>query len=299
MKLRRFEYAQLEMGVQTRLVVYTLDQATAERACTAAFNRIAQLEDIMSDYRPTSELMRLCARAGGPPIKVSDDLFFVLQRSQEVAARSHGAFDITVGPYVALWRRARKQHVFPTTEELAQAGKLVGWQKVRLGARHKTVQLLVLGMRLDLGGIAKGYAGDCALDVLQQFGITRALFESGGDIVMSDPPPGKAGWNIEILNAGQELKQHTRLLANAAISTSGDTEQFVTFNGQRYSHIVDPRTGLGLTDRIAVTIIAPKGITSDSLSTAVSVLGAQQGQRLAKSYPGTWAYIRRDHDKVQ
>jgi len=297
--LTRYQYTQLHMGVQVRIVVYAADESTAARACEAAFRRFAELEDVMSDYRPSSELMRLCAQAGGPPVPVSKELLFVLQRALEMSRRSEGAFDVTVGPYVALWRKARKTGRFPSEGERKQAAALVGWEKVRLDPKGRTARLTVPGMKLDLGGIAKGYAGDCAQEVLKQHGITRALVEAGGDIVVSGPPPGSRGWQVEIANAGPGAGRRTVTLANAAISSSGDTEQYVEFQGRRYSHIVDPRTGLGLTDRIAVTIIAPDGITSDSLSTAVSVLGPEKGKRLVRMFPGASASIRRAKQSVE
>lgn len=291
--LSRFEYFRLLMGMKVRIVVYAPDEGMAVDACAAAFRRIAVLDDIMSDYRADSELMRLCAKAGGPPVKVSPDLFRVLQRAQDVARRSDGAFDATVGPLVALWRRVRKEKRLPTPEELQQAQAIVGWQKLTLDPAAQTAKLAVSGMRLDLGGIAKGYADDCAQAVLRQHGITRALVEAGGDIVVSGPPPGTAGWRIRVPGAGEDGKDLLLTIANRGISSSGDTEQFVEVNGRRYSHIVNPHTGVGLTDRIAVTIVAPDGITGDSLSTAVSVLGAEKGAALAKTYAGVTAYIRR------
>jgi thiamine biosynthesis lipoprotein len=144
-------------------------------------------------------------------------------------------------------------------------------------------------MRLDLGGIAKGYACDEAIRVLKKYGIGSAMVEMGGDIVVSGPPPGADGWMIDVPNA--DVTWRRRTLCNAAVSSSGDTEQYIEIDGRRYSHIVDPRTGVGLTDRIGVTVIARDGITSDGLSTAISVLGLTEGQSLAKTY-GVTAYIR-------
>lgn len=282
--LRRFEYAQLHMGVRTRLVVYAPDEPTAVRACTAAFQRIAELEDLLSDYRPTSELRRLCAQAGGPPVRVSAELFSVLRQAQDLARRSRGAFDVTVGPYVALWREARRTGKFPSGEELRRARRAVGWRKVQLDPKARTVRLRVPGMRLDLGGIAKGYAGDCALTVLRQHGLRRALFEAGGDLVVSGPPPGRRGWRVELPPSSPGGKGRVLTLAYAAVSTSGDTEQFVEFQGRRYSHIVDPRTGLGLTHRRMVTLVARTGLVADGLSTAVSVLGPEEGRALVRSF---------------
>jgi FAD:protein FMN transferase len=279
------------MGVDARIVVYAKDRATAETACAAAFERFAELDTIMSDYRPTSELMRLCAKAGGPPVNVSRDLFIVLQRAQEVARRSGGAFDVTCGPLIALWRKARKTHIVPTSQEIAHARALTGWRKLRLDAKRRTARLLIPGMKLDLGGIAKGYADDCAQQVLKKHGIRSALVEAGGDIVVSGSPPGTDGWRIQVANAGGKTAP-IKTFANVAVSSSGDTEQYVTIGGRRYSHVVDPRTGWALTSRVQSTIVAPNGLTSDSLSTAVSVLGEKRGRALVKTYPGVKAYIR-------
>lgn len=279
------------MGVLVRLVVFAPDEATAEEGCRAAYKRIAELDDIMSDYRAGSELNRLCRKAGGDPVPVSEDLFKILQHARELSRRSQGAFDVTVGPYIALWRKARKTNQFPTPDELEQARKLVGWKNMVFNENDRTVKLLVPGMKLDLGGIAKGYAGDCAIEVLRQHGVPRAFFEAGGEFVVGDPPPGKPGWIIEVTNDLPGQKSRLITVHNQAVSTSGDTEQFVVFNGQRYSHIVDPRTGVGLTRSYLVTVVGPNGLTTDGLSTAVSVLGPELGKTLAKSYH-TQTYIR-------
>lgn len=290
--LERFEYKEYHMGVDVRIVLYAPDRSTAETACADAFETFAALDTAMSDYRPSSELMRLCAMAGGPPIPVSRDLFTVLKRAQEVGRRSGGAFDITCGPLIALWRKARKSHILPAAEEIARARALVGWRKLRLNTRRRTAQLLMKGMQLDLGGIAKGYADDLAQETLKRHGITRALVEAGGDIVVSGPPPGADGWRIRVANAGESSGTADMLFSHCAVSTSGDSEQSVEFGGRRYSHIVDPRTGQALTDRIQVTIVARDGLTSDSLSTAVSVLGRKRGPTLVKTYLGARCYIR-------
>lgn len=272
------------------ITLYAPERSIAERACRSAFDRIAQLEDLMSDYRKDSELMRLCAQAEGPPVRVSEELYFVLKRAQELARRTDGAFDVTVGPFVQLWRRARRTGQFPTQAEIDEAKRYVGYEKMVLNDAERTVQLLVPGMRLDLGGIAKGYALDCALRVLNAHGVRHALLEAGGDIVAGLAPPGTAGWRIEVANASPERRWVA--LALGAISSSGDTEQYVEYQGKRYSHIVDPRTGWGLTTRVAATVIARDGITSDSLATALCVLGKEKGMELVHTVPGARAYIR-------
>lgn len=291
--LLRYEYAQVHMGMQVRLVVYAKDEPTAIDACSAAFDRVKQIDDIASDYHSDSELMKLCAKAGGDPVPVSDELFLMLNHAIKISQLSGGTFDITVGPYVALWRNARKTKQFPKEEDLQKAKALVGWQKITLNPVDHTVRLAVRGMKLDLGGLAKGYAGDCAIAVLKKHGITSALFEAGGDIVVSDPPPHSGGWIIEIVNDQVGNKPRKISVKNAGVSTSGSTEQFVIFNGQRYSHIIDPRTGLGMTDPTLVTIVAANGITSDSLSKPACIMGQQDSAEVLKHYPGIKAYFRR------
>lgn len=280
------------MGVDARLVVYAPDQPTAERACTAAFARIAALDTIMSDYRRDSELMRLCEHAGGPPVRVSPDLFRVLRRAQEVSRQSDGAFDVTVGPLIALWRKARKSAVLPDPAELESARKRVGWKNVQVNEGDRTVRLAVPGMKLDLGGIGKGYACDEAQRVLKDHTITHALVVMGGDMVVTDAPPGTDGWTIRVPNAENGTGPVDLHFANRAISTSGDTEQFVVIGGKRYSHIVDPRTGQALTNRVEVTVTAPNGLTSDPLTKTVCVLGEEGRERLVKAYPGTQVWVR-------
>ncbi len=279
------------MGIDARIEVYAKDRAAAESACGEAFERIAALDSIMSDYRKDSELMQLCAKAGGPPVIVSADLFRVFVKAQEMSRRSGGTFDITVGPLVQLWRKARKSAKMPLPAEIAAARRLAGWRKLTLDPGSRSVRLAVPGMKLDLGGIAKGYADDEAQAVLRRHGITRALIEMGGDIVVTGPPPGQSGWNIRIPNADRGKGPKDYRLANCAISTSGDTEQFVIIGGRRYSHVVDPRTGMALSSRVQATVIARDGLTSDPLSKPLTFLGPRARARLLRLYPGSREFI--------
>ena len=289
--LARFEFVEPHMGTRFQIVLYAPDAAAAQRAARAAFARIAALDDSMSDYRASSELMRLSAQSGGAPVRASEDLFRVLVAAQNMARRSDGAFDVTVGPVVRLWRMARLRQRLPDPARLAAAEKLVGYAKIRLNAQTRTVQLLAPGMILDLGGIAKGYAADAALAMLKEHGITRALVAGGGDIAVGDSPPGEEGWTIGIAPLESPGAPPHRFvhLHNAAISTSGDAEQHVKIDGIRYSHVIDPRTGQALTGRRGATIIAANCTTSDALATAVCVLGPGPGLKLVNSLPGAAA----------
>jgi thiamine biosynthesis lipoprotein len=291
------------MGVPFRIVFYASDSLKAATAAEAAFQRIRQLNDIMTDYEMDSELSRLSLSSDQADlVRVSPDLWLILQRAQALAERTGGAFDVTVGPFVNLWRRARRLQQLPDPELLEAARAAVGYKKVRLYPENQAVQLLVPGMRLDLGGIAKGYASDEALKVLRTFGITHALVAADGDIAVADPPPGRAGWRIAIASLDVENAPTNQMLVlkHAAVSTSGDLSQRLEIEGRRYSHVLDPRTGIGLIDHSLVTVIAPDGITADSLTKAVSVLGPKDGLRLIESTPGTAArVVRKPNDQIE
>ena len=278
-RLGRHEYVQGRMGVQVRLVMYTTDEETAKTAAKAAFDRVAELESVMSDYQRDSELMQLCDKAGSGPVAVSAELFEVLAYAKRVSKATDGAFDVTVGPLVQLWRTSRKSAGLPDHVALENARAKVGYENMKLDGERRTVDLTVRGMRLDLGGIGKGYAGDEAIRVLRTHGISSALFEAGGDIVVSGAPPDRpAGWLIETED-GRRLD-----LADAAVSTSGYTAQFVEIGGKKYSHVIDPRTGVGLTNQYAATVVARRGITTDALSTAATVLGPERSRRLFERF---------------
>ena len=285
--LTRYEFSEPHMGTLVRITLFAADEATAKKSAKAAFDRIEELNRSMSDYIDDSELMRLSKSSGGLPVAVSDDLFTVLEMSQEVARLSGGAFDVTVGPVVQLWRRSRRTRELPPPDALKTALAVVGYRKMRLDRQTRTVQLLVAGMRLDVGGIAKGYAADMMLAVLRRFGVTRAMIAVGGDIAVGEPPPETNGWKIGVdTPAGKNGPTNfVLLLKNQAVSTAGDANQNVTIDGKRYSHIVDPRTGMGLIGKRSVTIVAKTGLVTDGFDTAICVMGREKGMKLVEERP--------------
>lgn len=292
-QLSRFTFTEYHMGCDTRLTVYAKDITRAENACVAAFARIAQLDSIMSDYQIRSELNLLCAKAGGPPIRVSPDLFSVLNTSLMLARASNGAFDISVSPVVQIWRKARKAKALPSAAEVATARKLVGYRNVILNPKKFTVQLKKQGMKLDLGGIGKGYAEGEAMKVLRKYGIYSAMIEMGGNLTMSGPPPGERGWKVIVPNADDELSLQDMYFNNTSISTSGDTEQYVDLGGKRFSHIVDPRSGWAMTTRVQATVICTDAALADALSTTYCVASEQEVPALRKLFPEAKLYIKR------
>jgi thiamine biosynthesis lipoprotein len=311
------------MGTGFRIVLYAPEKRLADSAAEAAFARIDQLNAILSDYDPNSELSKLSQRTlNGPmpePVKVSTDVWRVLEQSQIAAERSNGAFDITVGPFVKLWRRSRDMGELPTAERLAEARKSVGYRFLKLDPQAHTVQLLAPRMRLDVGGIGKGYASGEALAELRRLGITRAAVGAAGDLSLGDAPPGRVGWRVAIqslpVNVAASRSSSGAAsgpgvigdaavapdesstdfggayvrLSNYGASTSSDTERFTIINGQRYSHIIDPATGLGMTHRVGVTVVAPDDTTADWMALAVCLMGPVNGMALVDATPGAAA----------
>ena len=272
-----FEAVEPHMGTLVRITLYAADGVAAERAFRKAFDRIAELDEILSDYKAGSEVNRLCRDGAGHPVKVSSDLFRVLEIAQEISEKSGGAFDVTLGPVTRLWRQRR----VPDATVLQEARKHTGFRKVHLNPADRTVRLDEDGMQLDLGGIGKGYAAEEALTVLKNAGMASALVAVSGDLAIGDAPPGKPGWTIAIPNG------LAAPLKNSAVSSSGDQEQHVDSGGMRYSHIIDPATGMGLTKSPTITVFAPHGAYADALSTAVCVLGAERGRELIKQFERT------------
>lgn len=275
----RFEAVEPHMGTLVRIQLYAADEAEAAAAFRAAFDRIEDLNEHLSDYEPDSELNRLCRAEPGKPLDVSGELLPVLQAAQRLAEASGGAFDITLGPLTHLWRAARKSGRIPEAAAIRAAMARSGYRKLHLNAEHGTATLEQADMQLDVGGIAKGYAADEALAVLAEQNIHSALVAMSGDLAIGDAPPGKRGWTVAAGEPAQVLE-----LANMAVSTSGGTEQHLDTGGVRYSHIIDPATGMGLTHAPVVTIIARRGIDADALATAVSVMGVERGRAVAERY---------------
>ncbi|MBC7852256.1 MAG: FAD:protein FMN transferase [Pirellulaceae bacterium] len=305
--LERYYQRELHMGVEFEVVLYAPNKEVAGKATSAAFARVAELEKRLSDYDPESELSRLSAsatrplQAAGPlPVRVSEDLWAVLFVSQKLSEKSEGKFDITVGPLTKLWRRARRQKELPTKEQIAKALESVGYKHMQLDEKLRTAKLLKPNMRLDAGGIAKGYAAEEALVKIRELGIQEALVRASGDIAAGDPPPGELGWKIGLapLDPDQPPERFI-LLKNAAVSTSGDSRQHLVVDGKRYSHIIDPHTGYGIAGRSSVSIIAPRGIDADSIASAVSILGPEKGLKLVEETPGAAALMIVEQDGSQ
>lgn len=283
-----FTYKQPHMGTEFTIRVWAEQGQVGDLTLLTgkAFAKVAELNRALSDYLPESEINRLAKAPSNVPFPVKEDLFTLFVVAGKLTTDSGGAFDVTAGPLIRLWRLSRKNRTLPTPEQIASAKARTGFHHLVLDPVNRTITKKIDGMLFDLGGIAKGYAADAALTILREGGFPQSLVAASGDIVVGDPPPREAGWRIgiETLELGHSLKDlETVVLANAAISTSGDTRQYVEIEGTRYSHIVSTTTGLGLTERIGASVIGPDATTTDSYATTVALLGAKEGLQFIKN----------------
>lgn len=279
------------MGTRFRVVLFAADDARAQLAFDAAFERLRELEACLSDYDPSSELSRLSqasrAPAPGPWIELSSDLARVLTAAQAFARSTDGAFDATCGQSTRLWRRAIRERELPSAADLESARRSTDWTKLELSSEGRAARWNVVGSRLDLGGIGKGYALDEMLASIARLGVSRAMVVGGGDVVAGEAPPGAAGWLVAI-DSGAPSDDPTPSyveLRREGLSTSGDAEQRVVLDGRVYAHIVDPRTGIGVGERCAASVLAPSGTQADALATAAVVVGADGVASLAARHP--------------
>ena len=278
----KYEFSEPHMGTLFRLVFYAQDQRTANRAANEAFARIAELERVFSTYDPKSEARRLCAGSAVDSwVTASSDLTRVLVIGQQISKSTDGAFDITIGPVTRIWRQARRSQRFPDRSKLDLAKKAVGYQLLQVDSDQSCIRLKHAGMRFDFGGIAKGDALDEVAKIFQKYQIDCFSIDGGGDILVGNVPPEEAGWPVSIPGLtidGPPIK--LRLTGGHAIATSGDIYQFLEYKGERYSHLIDPRTGWAVKGRRQVTLIAKKGVTADSWASAASVQPVPEALRV-------------------
>ena len=278
-QLQRFSFTQPKMGSYFTITFYDNDSAHATKQVNECFTLVDSLNEIYSDYIPGSELNRLSTTAGKNKwVKVSAALLDILIESQHAWKLSEGAFDITVGPLVRLWRRARKENKFPDKDSIAILLKATGFQYILIDTVNNRVQLTKPSMQLDLGGIGQGYMAQKVLDHLANNNIKIALVDASGDIVTGNSPPGKQGWRIavNVPESTAELLDKQIIVHHKAVITSGDVYQYISHDGKKYSHIIDPKTGYGVTNQRNATIIAGDGITADWLATTCTILSIEK-----------------------
>ncbi|HEX6171265.1 MAG TPA: FAD:protein FMN transferase [Chitinophagaceae bacterium] len=283
-QLKRFQFSETKMGSPFTIIFYHTDSTEALLIAKGCFSIVDSLNNIFSDYSSESEVGRLALQENQTDIKVSDGLFDMLVRSKEAWERSGKTFDITIGTLTQLWRKAKKENRFPSEAEIKAANELTGFKNLVMDERSKTISFKQPGIRLDFGGIVPGYAAQRVIDLLKTKNINIALVDASGDIVMGEAPPGKDGWTIGVNLPGNENEIWDKKLElkNFAVSTSGDVYRYTIHHGIKYSHIIDPGTGYGVTSQRNVTVIAKYGADADWLATACSILPIKKALALAK-----------------
>jgi thiamine biosynthesis lipoprotein len=279
------------LGTTCTLSIY---ERPPEGIFDRVFQRIGQIEARMSAQKETSELSAVNRAAGQAPVRVSPDTFQVIARGLEFARLSRGVFDISIGPLVNLWGIGTEQAHIPPEAEIEEARRLVGYRDVVLNEREQTVFLKRAGMRLDLGGIAKGYAADESARILREAGVRHALIALGGNIYALDHKPDGALWKVGIQNPEDQRGAYMGILevAGKTVVTSGTYERFFEEGGVRYHHILDPRTGHPVRNSLSsVTILSEDSTAADALSTSVFALGVEDGLALVESLPGVEAVL--------
>lgn len=287
------------MGTFSRVVVIADSERAAKRCVEAAFETQRRIEELMSYHREDSELSRINRDAADKPVPVNPLTFEVLQKSVHFSKLSDGAFDVTVGPLVDLWKAAGDANVPPTGEALVEARAKVGYEKLILDEKKMTVRFAIKGMRIDLGGIGKGYAVDKSVEAMKKRGAFGGMVDLGGNIrCFGQPPRGQEHWRVGLQdpNVAPEDMDASRILlvlalTDQSVATSGDYRRFTQVHGERHSHIIDTTSGTGANKLISDTIIAPDATTADALSTAVNVLGPERGLALIERIPDVEAIL--------
>lgn len=283
---RKFSYSEMKMGSAFNLIIVSADSNKANHLARKSYELVDSLNHIFSNYDSSSELSKINASAGLLPYKMSRAMLDLVQKSQYAYIQSKGAYDISIGPLSSLWRNARKAKLFPEASTVLATKKLVGLNQVKINKRLGTIFLPNANMQLDFGGIAKGYIAQWVINFLKANGIQQALVDAGGDIVMSGPPLNQQGWliGVNLPETTDQLLNKKLQLSNCSVATSGDVYQFIEYKGVKYSHIINPLTGYGVTNLRNVTIIAKTGATADWLATACSILPIQEAKQLAISH---------------
>ncbi|HET7215422.1 MAG TPA: FAD:protein FMN transferase [Terriglobia bacterium] len=289
--LIRYEATHRAMGTSFTLVAYGQSSSYLEEVAAQVFQEIDELDDQMSNYKPESELSSINREAARHAVMVEPRLFGLIQDSLEYSRQSDGAFDITVGPLMKAWGFFRGQGRLPSKSELEGILERVGYQHVKLDTTARTIQFDTPGIEIDLGGIAKGYAVDRAVDILRDNGISLALISSGtSSIYTLGSPPGENGWKISLRNPLDTSKAACVLrLQNLSLSVSGDYEKFFKIGGKVYTHIMDPHTGMPVENMLSTVVVSPSATDSDALSTSFYVEGPDASRHYLAHHPNLTA----------
>lgn len=288
------------MGTECEMTAFHHDETAVEAAFGRGFDELARIESLTTSWRDDSDVSRVNAAAGKSAVVVAPETMEILKKSLWLAERSEGAFDITVGVFKGLWKFDEdKDGTLPRPAEVKKRLRLVGWRDVIVDEAARTVRLRRAGQRINLEGVAKGYAVDAAVRAIRAAGVHNFIVKAGGDLFASGRRPDRE-WRVGIQDPrgprGQVI--FDLLLSDRAFNTSGDYERFIVKDGTRYHHILDARTGFPSRMARGVTLLAPDAFTADALDTAVFVMGPERGLKLLAEHPGVEAVIVDANNRV-
>ncbi|MEQ1794150.1 MAG: FAD:protein FMN transferase [Nitrospira sp.] len=289
---------QMHMGTLGSITAVAPSREIAQTAIEAGFHEIKRLEQVLSTWIATSELSQVNAAAGQQPVVVGPETLGLVVRSLEMAALTEGGFNIAIGPAVEAWSVTERQHI-PSQGELQALKPLVDWTTIQIDRQARTIFLPKRGMRIDVGGIGKGYAADRAVDVMKKAGAQGGVVALSGDIKTFGDLPGMKGFPVGIRHPRQEGALIATIdLKNEAISTAGDYERYFERDGIRYHHILDPISLEPARKCQSVTVIAIEGTVADGLDTGIFVLGPERGMALVERLPDVEAIIIDDQGRM-
>lgn len=299
--LTRFEYTRPTMGTQIKIVLFAADESQAAFAINAVLEDLEEQSRPINNYKSDSEVSNLANLKPGSQRLLSSELGDLLLQSKRWHDLSLGAFDVTAGATLELWSNARKQKKRPTDQEIAVTKEHSGWKHIHLSKEGDSPHAISVdspGIRINVSGIATGYLIDHAMDVMRHHGITSALIDIGGDVIVSDSPPGSDGWKISVAGLSESEKiVNTLNVRNCAVTTSGDLNQFTEIDGVRYSHLIDPATHCPIPRRVSATVVAKRAIDADAGATAVAVLGIDKAKPLLANLPiDSVMILEQNHD---
>ncbi|WP_099543183.1 FAD:protein FMN transferase [Maribacter sp. 4G9] len=266
------------MGSRFDLTVVANDSATANSYMDLAVDEITRIEKLISSWDPNSRTSEINKNAGIKPVKVESELYELIKRAIGISKLTDGAFDISYASMDRIWKFDGSMKTMPSEEEIKSSVAKVGFQNIVLDPVAQTVFLKLPGMKIGFGAIGKGYAADKAKQLLMDRGVPAGIINASGDMNTWGKQPDGESWKVAITNPMNKNKVFALLpITDGAVVTSGDYERYVTFNGKRYAHIIDPRTGYPSTGIISVTVFAPKAELADALATSVFVMGKEIG----------------------
>jgi thiamine biosynthesis lipoprotein len=285
------------MGTVIEITLIGDDEEQENKAALQAFEEIKRIEQLMSPKVESGDVFRINQSSGKDRVKISNETLEVIKKAQEISKLSKGGFDITVGPLIELWKRAKENKTLPSAEEVKEKLDLANFRNIEMDQEGR-VFLKKRGMAIDLGGIAKGYAVDRAFDVLRSLGYRNLIVNAGGDLRVGGLKNNQP-WSIGIRNPRESQTILTRIsVSDMAVATSGDYEKFFIYEGKRYHHIFNPKNGLPAEGCQSVTIVTKDCTTADGLATAVFVLGPEKGYALCQKLKGVHCLIVDKEGKI-